>query len=255
MFNGLRPCLNRRTDIMHRPKNPSSTLALTALIMAAGTTAHAQFNFMTDQPLNPSETSRRGGRNDNSYYSGQRPIQAAPAAPEPERKGFFGRLFSRDEAPSQAPQPSSYAQPAATYTREGIRYSEPAGYQPAPTPATAQWPAAQPVAPQFQPQTYANPQWPQQPAARPAGAVSSYPIGAEPVGGFAAPAPAPRPRLRPRSRPRKTLSPVNARPAAPTTSLPKPRSHFPCLPLKAGLPRAARWIRRRPPRRSPCPRT
>ena len=178
MFNRLRPCFHPGTDIMHRPSNPSTTLALTALIMAAGTSAHAQFNFMMDQPLNPSETGRRGARNEDAYYS-QRPAQPAYAAPRPERKGFFGRLFSRDEEPRYQPPHGNYDQPAGTYQ------------VPVAAPAAARWPAAQPIAPQYQPQTYANPQWPQ-PAAAPPGTVTSFPIGTDPGAGYAAPAaPAP----------------------------------------------------------------
>lgn len=174
---------------MQRPTH-STALALTALIMAAGTSAHAQFQFLMDQPLNPSETGRRGARSEDGYYAAQRPVQRTYSAPEPEKKGFFGRLFSRDEQPPRyQAQQGNYAQPGAAYSRDGVRYADPAGHYQAPAPAAApQWSQAQPVAPQYQPQGYANPQWPQ-PAAQPqSGAVTSYPIGADPNAGYAAPA-------------------------------------------------------------------
>jgi tetratricopeptide (TPR) repeat protein len=181
---------------MQRPAH-STTLALTALIMAAGTSAHAQFQFLMDQPLNPSETGRRGARSEEGYYVAQRPAQRTYTAPEPERKGFFGRLFSRDEEPPRyQAQQGNYAQPGATYARDGVRYSDPAGYYQAPAPAAAPqwqqsqptWPQAQPVAPQYQPQGYATPQWPQPASQPPAGAVTSYPIGADPAANYNAPA-------------------------------------------------------------------
>ena len=172
---------------MQRPPH-STALALTALIMAAGTSAHAQFQFLMDQPLNPSETGRRGARSEDGYYAAQRPAQRTYSAPEPEKKGFFGRLFSRDvEPPRYQAQPGNYAQPGATYSRDGVRYSDPAANYQAPA-AAPQWPQTQPVAPQYQPQGYATPQWPQ-PAAQPqSGAVTSYPIGAAPAANYSAPA-------------------------------------------------------------------
>ncbi len=175
---------------MQRPPNSSTTLALTALIMAAGTTAHAQFQFLMDQPLNPSETGRRGARSEEGYYVAQRPAQRTYATPAPERKGFFGRLFSRKEAPPRYPaQSGNYAQPGATYSRDGVRYSDPTGYYPSPAAATpAQWPQAQPVAPQYQPQSFASPQWPQPSGQPQPAAVNSYPIGADPSPAFNTPA-------------------------------------------------------------------
>lgn len=168
-------CASARTEsksrhqfAMQRPPNSSTTLALTALIMAAGTTAHAQFQFLMDQPLNPSETGRRGARSEEGYYVAQRPAQRTYATPAPERKGFFGRLFSREEAPPRYPaQSGNYAQPGATYSRDGVRYSDPTVYYPSPAAATpAQWPQAQPVAPQYQPQSFASPSGPSQPGNR-----------------------------------------------------------------------------------------
>lgn len=155
---------------MQRQPNQTTALALTALIMAAGGTAHAQFQFLTDQPLNPTDTARRNARGDNSDAA-QRPAQRGYAAPEPEKKGFFGRLFSRDAEPARptaqpvypdrrepAPTPTGYPS-GTTYVRDGVRYSDPAGYAPAPAPAAApQWPPTQPVPPQYPGQS--NPQWP-----------------------------------------------------------------------------------------------
>lgn len=148
---------------MQRQPNTTSALALTALIMAAGSTAQAQFQFLADQPLNAPDTTRRNSLGEEGYAA-QRPAPRSYAAPEPEKKGFFGRLFSRDEAPSRAAQPPSayydqrelapppagYAQPGTTVVREGIRFSDPVGYNQAPARAAA---------PQYVPQ--ANPQWPQ----------------------------------------------------------------------------------------------
>lgn len=144
---------------MQRQPNPTTALALTALIMAAGSTAHAQFQFLTDQPLNAPDTSRRNSRAEDAYYVAQQPAPREYAAPAPERKGFFSRLFSPDEAPARvaqqpqyydnrelAPPPTGYVQPGTTFVRDGVRYSDPVGFQPAPAAA---------------PQGYANPQWPQ----------------------------------------------------------------------------------------------
>lgn len=117
---------------MQRQPKQTTALALTALIMAAGSSAHAQFQFLMDQPLNPSETGRRGSRSEDGYYAAQRPVQRIYAAPEPEKKGFFGRLFSRDEEPP--------------------RYQAQQGNYQATAPAAA---------PQYTPQGQSNPQWPQ----------------------------------------------------------------------------------------------
>ncbi len=154
---------------MQRQPKQTTALALTALIMAAGGTAHAQFQFLTDQPLNPTDTARRNARGDRNDEA-QRPAPRAEAAPQPEKKGFFGRLFSRDPEPAQ-PQPTynqrrepvatpaGYPQPGTTYVRDGVRYSDPVGYAPPPAPAaTPQWPPPQPVAPQYP--VPSNPQWP-----------------------------------------------------------------------------------------------
>ena len=150
-FNLLAIAIN----FMQRQPRQTTTLALTALIMAVGTTAHAQFQFLTDQPLNAPDTSRRNSRADDAYYAAQRPAPREYAAPAPEKKGFFGRLFSRDEAPARvaqppqgyydrsgsAAQPTGYAQPGTTFVRDGVRYSDPAGSYAAPAPAAApQWP-------------------------------------------------------------------------------------------------------------------
>ncbi|MBI5799357.1 MAG: hypothetical protein HZA92_01345 [Verrucomicrobia bacterium] len=125
---------------MHRQPNATSALALTALIMAAGTSAHAQFQFLADQPLNAPDTARRSSRADDTYTA-PRPAPRGYAAQEPERKGFFGRLFSRDAEPARPAAPQSFPPPGTTYVREGVRYSDPAGYNQAPAPAAApQWP-------------------------------------------------------------------------------------------------------------------
>lgn len=169
---------------MQRPANSTTALALTALIMAAGSSAHAQFQYLMDQPLNPSETGRRGARAEDGYYAAQRPAQRTYTAPEPEKKGFFGRLFSRDEEPPRyQAQQGNYAQPGMSYVRDGVRYYEPAGnYQAPPILAASQWPAAQPVAPQYQPQGQVNPQWAQPASQPPANQVTSFPIGGQPRG-------------------------------------------------------------------------
>lgn len=189
MFIRVRPWFNPSqpdapTNFMQWQPKHTTTLALTALIMAAGTSAHAQFQFLMDQPLNPSETGRRGARSEDGYYAAQRPAQRTYAAPEPERKGFFGRLFSRDEEqPRYQPQQGNYAQPGTSYVRDGVRYYEPAGNYQVPVPAAApQWPAAQPVVPQYQPQGQVNPQWAQPAYQPPANQVTSFPIGGQPRG-------------------------------------------------------------------------
>ena len=166
---------------MHRQRPQTSALALTALIMAAGTSAHAQFQFLTDQPVNAPNTARRDPRADDAYAVAQ-PAPRAYAAPEPERKGFFGRLFSRDAEPARpaAPQgyaPQGYVPPGTTYVRDGVRYSTPAGYSPPPA-AAPQWPPAQPAGLAAQPQPYV---------------VSEgvrYAPGAAPTVNYSAPAPA-----------------------------------------------------------------
>lgn len=149
---------------MQRQPNQTTALALTALIMAAGGTAHAQFQFLTDQPLNASDTARRNSRAEDDYYAAQRAQQRSYAAPAPEKKGFFSRLFSRDEAPARAaqpppgyydprelaPPPTGYVPPGTTYVREGVRFSDPVGYN-----------QALGAAPQYVPPAQPNPQWPQ----------------------------------------------------------------------------------------------
>lgn len=160
---------------MQRQPNQTTALALTALIMAAGGTAHAQFQFLVDQPLNASDTARRNSRADDRDEA-RRPAPRAYAAPEPEKKGFFGRLFSREPEPVRAqPQPgysdrlepvapvAGYAQPAGTaYVRDSVRYSDPVGYAAPPAPATVpQWPPPPSATPQYTPQGQANPPWPQ----------------------------------------------------------------------------------------------
>lgn len=135
---------------MLRKPHSTPALALTALIMAAGTTAHAQFQFLTDQPLNAPDTSRRGAR-ESDGFTGRQPAPRTYSAPEPERKGFFSNLFSRDSQPAQPVAPQGYAQPNAPYVRDGLRYSYPAErVQSAPLPAAPQWPAAND--PRFAPQ-------------------------------------------------------------------------------------------------------
>ncbi|MEY4199988.1 MAG: hypothetical protein RLZZ265_1728, partial [Verrucomicrobiota bacterium] len=68
-------------------KLPSSgpALGLAALVLAAGaTTARAQFQFLTDGPKTMRDETRRS------------PAEREPAPVDPrEKKGFFGRLFSR----------------------------------------------------------------------------------------------------------------------------------------------------------------
>ena len=151
---------------MHRPRKHPSALALTALIMAAGTSAHAQFQFLTDQPVNAPNTARRDPRADEGYAP-QQPVPRTYATPEPERKGFFGRLFSREAEPARPAAPQGYVPPGTTYVRDGVRYSDPAGYNPTPAPVAApQWP---------QPQ--ANPQWPQNPDPRFAPPTAVPPTG------------------------------------------------------------------------------
>lgn len=149
---------------MQRQPTQTTALALTALIMAGGGTAQAQFQFLADQPLNASDTARRNSRAEDDYYAAQRAQQRTYAAPAPEKKGFFGRLFSRDEAPARAaqpppgyydrrelaPPPTGYVPPGTTYVREGVRFSDPVGYNQAPG-----------AAPQSVPQAQPNPQWPQ----------------------------------------------------------------------------------------------
>ena len=151
---------------MNRQSNQTTALTLTALIMAAAGTAHAQFQFLADQPLNASDTTRRNSRGDDGYVA-QRPAPRTYAAPAPEKKGFFGRLFSRDEAPARAaqpppgyydrrelaPPPTGYAQPGTTVVRDGVRFSDPVGYNRAPA-AAPQWPQPQAVAPQTYDQRY-----------------------------------------------------------------------------------------------------
>ena len=107
--------------------------------MPVGTPPHAQFQFLADQPLNASDTARRSSRNDEGDAP-PRPAARGYAAPEPEKKGFFGRLFSRDAEPVRSQpqpgyydrrettaQPVAYAQPGTTYVRDGVRFSDPAG--------------------------------------------------------------------------------------------------------------------------------
>ncbi|PAW91488.1 MAG: hypothetical protein B9S33_00935 [Pedosphaera sp. Tous-C6FEB] len=124
--------------------------ALAALVLVAGeATSQAQFQFLTDGPKNMREDSRR------------EPAEREPApVEERERKGFFGRLFSREEEPprnrgyyeyNRAPVPPpayapapAYAAPsgATTYVRDGIRYSDPPrGFSPAAAPTAAPAPA------------------------------------------------------------------------------------------------------------------
>ena len=79
-FNLLAIAIN----FMQRQPRQTTTLALTALIMAVGTTAHAQFQFLTDQPLNAPDTSRRNSRADDAYYAAQRPAPREYAAPAPD---------------------------------------------------------------------------------------------------------------------------------------------------------------------------
>jgi|GEM_PF-1028993 len=162
MFIRFHPWFNP-PNLMQRQSHPSTALALTALIMAAGGTAHAQFQFLTDQPLNASDTARRSSRAEDDYYAAQRAQQRTYAAPATEKKGFFGRLFSRDEPPARyaqpppgyyeqrelAPPPTGYVQPGTTVVRDGVRFSDPAGYNRAPA-----------AAPQYVPPSQANPQWP-----------------------------------------------------------------------------------------------
>ena len=151
---------------MSRQRKHTSALALTALIMAAGTTAYAQFQFLTDQPLNAPDTSRRNSRADDAYGA---PAPRSYPAPAPERKGFFGRLFSRDAEPARPVAAQGYIPAGTTYLRDGVRYSEPAGYNQAPAPVAAQpWP---------QPQAQPNPQWPQSPDPRLAQPASVPPNG------------------------------------------------------------------------------
>ncbi|MFA6543031.1 MAG: hypothetical protein WCS99_01305 [Limisphaerales bacterium] len=135
---------------MQRQSNQNTALALTALIMTVGTSVHAQFQFLTDQPLNASDTARRNSRNDEGDAP-PRPAARGYAAPEPEKKGFFGRLFSRDAEPARSqPQPgyydrrettappAGYAQPGTAYVRDGVRFSDPAGYNQSPAAAAPQ---------------------------------------------------------------------------------------------------------------------
>ncbi len=166
MFIQFHPWSNL-PNTMQRQSHSSTALALTALIMAAAGTAHAQFQFLADQPLNASDTARRNSRAEDEYYSAQRAQQRTYAAPAPEKKGFFGRLFSRDEAPARtaqpprgyydqrelAPPPTGYAQPGTTVVRGGVRFSDPVGYNRAPA-AAPQWLQPQAVAPQTYDQRY-----------------------------------------------------------------------------------------------------
>ncbi|MEN9574215.1 MAG: Tetratricopeptide repeat [Verrucomicrobiota bacterium] len=162
------PRLLSLTNPMHRQRNQTSALALTALIMAAGTSAHAQFQFLTDQPMNAPETARRGQREADGYAAPQ-PAPRTYAAPEPERKGFFGRLFSRDAEPARPVAAQGYIPPGTTYLRDGVRYSDPAGYNQTPAPTAVQpWP---------QPQAQPNPQWPQNPDPRFAQPTAVPPTG------------------------------------------------------------------------------
>lgn len=135
---------------MQRPPNRTNALALTALIMAAGTSAHAQFQFLTDQPLNATDTPRRNARTDEGVRAPTSPSRGF-IEPEPEKKGFFGRLFSRDEPPVRAqippPASASYFSPDTTYVRGGVRYSNPPNKAPVP-------------APQYAPQAPVNSTWP-----------------------------------------------------------------------------------------------
>ena len=172
---------------MLRPSNQTTVLALTALIMAAGTSAHAQFQFLTDQPLNATDTPKRNARNDEAFRPAP-PAPATPAQPEQEKKGFFGRLFSRDPQPARAQTapsvPGNYPQPGTTYVRDGVRYSNPPGYAPAPAPvpvpvAVPQWTQPQPVAPQYTPQGQVNPSWPPPADPRFSGAADSSAAGTQ----------------------------------------------------------------------------
>jgi tetratricopeptide (TPR) repeat protein len=137
-------------------KLPSSgpALALAALVLAAGaTTARAQFQFLTDGPKTMRDETRRS------------PAEREPAPVDPrEKKGFFGRLFSREEEPPRnrgyyedtrtpvpppayAPAPA-YAAPSGTttYVRDGVRFSDPPrGFSPAVAPAPAATPYAAPT--------------------------------------------------------------------------------------------------------------
>lgn len=173
------PASNPTNNIMQRQPKQTTALALTALIMAAGSSAHAQFQFLMDQPLNAPDTARRNSRPDD-----YQPAPRSYTAPEPERKGFFGRLFSRDaEPPRYQAQQGNYAQPGTSYVRDGVRYYEPTGNYPAPVPAAAQrWPAAQPAAPQYQPQGQVNPQWAQPAYPPPANQGTSILVGGQPRG-------------------------------------------------------------------------
>ncbi len=190
---------------MQRQPKQTTALALTALIMAAGGTAHAQFQFLADQPLNATDTARKNARGDRNDEA-QRPAARVEPAPQPEKKGFFGRLFSREPEPARPqprpvyderrepiPTPAGYPQPGTTYVRDGVRYSDPVGYTPAPAPVAApQWPPPQPVAPQYPASGTANPQWPQPNDSRATTVVVPanvrYAPAAEPTVSYAAPA-------------------------------------------------------------------
>ena len=128
--------------------------ALAALLLVAGeANSPAQFQFLTDGPKTMREDSRRA------------PAEREPAPAEPrEKKGFFGRLFSREEEPPRnrgyyednrtpvpppayAPAPA-YAAPSGTttYVRDGVRFSDPPrGFSPAVAPAPAVTPYAAPA--------------------------------------------------------------------------------------------------------------
>ncbi len=150
-----------------------SACALSAVFLAAaGLEASAQFQFLTDRPRNMEDTPRRA------------PAYAEPAPPPAkEKKGFFGRLFSRDEpAPRSSgysenreftPPPAAYPPAGNTYVREGIRFTDPPGVTPT-RPAAVPFTAPAPV-------PMAAPQWvPSQPgfSGNPGSAYSPRLIGA-----------------------------------------------------------------------------
>lgn len=140
----------------------TEALALAALLLAiSGTEAPAQFQFLTDGPRSMNDETRRSPEDRDP----------APAAPR-EKKGFFGRLFSRDEQPPQnrgyvgdnrapAPPPAYVPLPGpTTYVRDGVRYSNPprefapAAVPAAPPTGTVQWTPVQPGYSANPPATY-----------------------------------------------------------------------------------------------------